>query len=129
MNVTRVLAVEDDKYISGAYKAKFETAGFKSKFAYDGKEALMLLKTFIPDVIILDLVMPRGDGFELLKQLQKNKKWSEIPVIIASNLEEEGFVQKARSFRANEYVFKSGLSLADLVNRINEIKTERISKQ
>jgi DNA-binding response OmpR family regulator len=122
-----VLVVEDDKYISSAYKTKFEAEGFNSKVAYNGKEAISLLKVFHPDVIVLDLVMPRSDGFEVLDKLRKNTKWRQIPVIIASNLEEKTHIKKAQNFQANEYVFKSNLTLVDLVNRIKEIKQEQSS--
>ncbi|MBP9716719.1 MAG: response regulator [Candidatus Levybacteria bacterium] len=120
----RVLAVEDDKFISRAYQAKFESEGFKVKFAHDGVEAIDLLKKYTPDVIILDILMPRSDGFSVLKKIQKNKKWADIPVIMATNLEGENNILKARDLNVDEYVVKSRLSLKDLVNRIHEIKNE-----
>lgn len=119
-----VLAVEDDKFITRAYQAKFESEGFNVRFAHDGVEAIGLLKKYIPDVIILDILMPRSDGFSVLEKIQKNKKWADIPVIMATNLEGENNITRARDLNADEYVVKSKLSLKDLVNRINEIKNE-----
>lgn len=121
-----VLVVEDDKYITKAYQTKFESEGFEVKFAMSYDEAFEVLEEFAPDVIVLDIVMSDGNGYDVLERLGGNKVWSKIPVIMATNLDQDVSVRKARLLGANEYVVKSGLSLVDLVNRINEIKNEII---
>lgn len=113
-----VLVVEDDKFISGAYQAKFESEGFDCKFAFNGEEALEILKTFIPEVIILDLVMPIKNGFEVLKELKKDKKLSKIHIFVATNLGQEQYIVKAKEMGANDYILKSELSLSDLVKKM-----------
>ena len=119
-----VLAVEDDKFIAKAYQEKFENEGFKSRFAYDEFEAIEFLKKSVPDVIVLDILLPKSDGYAFLEKIQKNKKWANIPVIMATNLDGEENMRRANVLGAKEYVVKSRLSLTDLVNRINEIKNE-----
>lgn len=119
-----VLAVEDDKFIARAYREKFENEGFTSRFAYDGIQAINFLKKSVPDVIVLDILLPKSDGYAFLKKIQKNKKWANIPIIMATNLDEEKDIRTAAVLGAKEYVVKSRLSLTDLVNRINEIKNE-----
>ena len=113
-----VLAVEDDKFISNAFKTKFEAEGFKFKAAFNGEEALTILKTFVPSIIILDLVMPIKNGFEVLKEVKKDKRLSKIPIIVATNLGEEQYIVKAKEMGASDYMLKSELSLADLVKKI-----------
>lgn len=122
-NIT-VLAIEDDKFILHAYKIAFENEKFITKLAGSSHEAFQILKSFTPNVIVLDLLMPEEDGFSILKKLQKNKVWSNIPVLIASNLDDEKYYEQAKSYGVGEYVVKSGISLIDLVNRIKEIKNE-----
>jgi len=119
-----VLTVEDDKFITKAYQAKFKSEGFEARFVEDGEEAINALEKFIPDVIILDILMPKSDGFSVLKKIQKNKKWADIPLILATNLDDEKSLEKSHALGVNEYVVKSRMSLTDIVNRINEIKNE-----
>jgi len=118
---TSVLVVEDDQFITNAYKYKFEEAGFDVKIAYNGEEALDLLKKNIPDVIILDIIMPVKNGFEVLSEIKKDKKLSKIPVIVATNLGQEEHIKKAMDLGANEYIVKSELSLNDLVSKIKSM--------
>ena len=113
-----ILIVEDDKFISGAYKTKFDSEGFISKCAFNGEEALEILEKFTPDIIILDIVMPVKNGFEVLKQIKKDKNLAEIPVIVATNLGQEQYIVKAKEMGAADYILKSELSLADLVIKI-----------
>lgn len=115
-----VLIVEDDKFISGAYKTKFESVGFVSKCAFNGEEALAILKKITPDIIILDIVMPIKNGFEVLKFLKKDLRLSKIPVIVASNLGEDQYIVKAKEMGASDYILKSELTLNEIVEKINK---------
>jgi len=119
-----VLAIEDDKFILSAYKTAFENEGFEVHLAPSAKDALKQLKAITPNIIILDLLMPEDDGFSVLTKLQKNKKWAQIPVLIASNLDDEKYIEKAKTLGVGEYVVKSNISLVDLINRIKEIRNE-----
>jgi DNA-binding response OmpR family regulator len=123
-NNISILVIEDDKFIVNAYKIAFENEGFETKIAKSGKEAILILKSYSPNIIILDLLMPEEDGFSVLKKLQKNKKWANIPVLIASNLDDPQHIEKAKALGVGEYVVKSGISLVDLINRIKEIRNE-----
>jgi DNA-binding response OmpR family regulator len=120
---TTILVVEDDKFISNAYKAKFESEGFKFTAAFNGEEALQILQKTIPDIIILDLVMPIKNGFEVLKEVKKSKSLNTIPIIVATNLGEEQYIIKAKEMGANDYMLKSELSLSDLVEKVRYLLT------
>lgn len=114
----KILVAEDDKYLADAYKLKLTKAGFDVLMASDGHETLEALKTFTPDLIILDMVMPVKDGFTTLEDLKKSEEWKDIPVIIASNL---GQREDMMQLGAEDFVVKSDLKLEDLITKINTI--------
>ena len=117
--MAKVLVVEDDKFLVHAYSAKLEKAGFTIQVANDGEQALEMLKTFIPDVIILDLVMPRKDGFATLAEIKLQDTLKTIPVIVASNLGQNDEINRAKELGASDFVTKSSLSLSELIDKIN----------
>lgn len=123
----KVLIAEDDKFLATAYKAKLTKAGFEIRVTSDGQEALQALKEFIPDVIILDLVMPVKDGFAVLEELKKDDKLKLIPVIVASNLGQKEDTEKALSLGAIDFIVKSDLSMDELVNKIKQIIAKKAS--
>lgn len=115
-----LLVVEDDAHLSEVYQMKFEKIEYDAKVVRSGREAFDVLAKFNPDVIVLDLVMEEIDGFEVLLQLKKNKKWSNIPVIIVSNLGQQANIDEAMSLGAAEYVIKSDSTLKNLVHLIEK---------
>lgn len=114
----KILIVEDDKYLVGAYQAKFSRAGFTVEVALDGEDAFKKLETFKADLILLDLIMPRKDGFEFLFELRSHPELKGIPVIVASNLGQKDSVAKVKELGVTEYILKTNMSLDDLVTRI-----------
>jgi CheY-like chemotaxis protein len=117
----KILIAEDDKFLARAYQVKFAKAGFDVQVATDGEETLTILKTFQPDVILLDLIMPKKDGFVILAELKKNEQYKNIPVIIASNLGQPGDMEKAKSLGAVDYFIKSDFSLKKIIEKINDL--------
>ncbi len=116
----KVLVVEDDSFLIKAYVAKLTGSGFDLQTASDGEEALNVLKTFKPDVILMDLVMPRKDGFATLEEIKKNDELKNIPVIVTSNLAQQEALDRAKALGAADFITKSDLSMEDLVKRINK---------
>jgi two-component system, OmpR family, alkaline phosphatase synthesis response regulator PhoP len=117
--MAKVLVVEDDKFLISAYRAKLTKVGFEVQMAGDGVEALEVLKTFRPDIILLDLVMPRKDGFMTLEEIKQQPELKSIPVIVASNLGQKEDLDKALGLGATDYIIKSDLSMDSLVELIN----------
>jgi DNA-binding response OmpR family regulator len=118
----KILVVEDDKYLSGAYKVKLLKMGFEVRTAADGEEALAVMKEeFAPDLILLDLVMPRKDGFATLEEIKKNDKWKSIPVLIATNLGQKEDVERGMKLGAIDYLVKTDTSVDDFVNKVKSI--------
>lgn len=116
---TKVLMAEDDKFISLAYKDGLTRAGFEIIIAKDGNEAVQQAKSFMPDIILMDLVMPEKNGFEALEELKKDKATKDIPVIILSNLGQDSDITKGKELGAADYLIKSNFSISEVVEKIN----------
>lgn len=119
--MAKILIAEDDKFLIAAYKAKFAKAGFDLKIVTDGKEALDALKSYTPDVMLVDLIMPNKDGFAVLEEMGKNPAYAAIPVIVASNLGQKEDVQKAKALGARDFIVKSDVSLDEIVKKVNAL--------
>ena len=117
----KILIVEDDTYLANAYRVKLTKAGFEVKNAFDGDEAINILQTFTPDVILLDIVMPKKDGFATLEEIKANENWKNIPVILATNLGQKEDREKGISLGAVEFFTKTDFTLNNLIEKINSI--------
>lgn len=121
---TNILIVEDDKILANIYKIKFSKSGFNVTIAYDGDQAIGAVNKQIPNVILLDLLMPKKDGFEVLKELRANALWKDVPVVVASNLGQDEDIKRAMSMGADNYFIKSNVKIADVVDTVlKTIKT------
>jgi len=119
--MAKVLVVEDDRFLISAYRAKLSKSGFEVQMAGDGMDALTVLQSFTPDVILLDLVMPRLDGFATLAAIKKQDSLKDIPVIVTSNLGQKEDIDKAMALGAKDFIIKSDLSMDELVTRIQRL--------
>jgi len=117
----KILIAEDDGFLATAYRVKLVKEGFDLQIASDGEEALNILKTFVPDVIVLDLVMPRKDGFATLEEIRKQPIFKDIPIIVASNLGQQDDIDRAMALGAQDFITKSNLSMSDLITKLNNI--------
>ena len=117
----KVLVAEDDNFLMSAYSTKLAKEGFEFKIASDGEEVLEILKTFTPDVLLLDLVMPRKDGFAVLEEIKKMDGFKDIPVIVTSNLGQKEDIDRAMALGARDFITKSNLSMSDLVEKIKSV--------
>ncbi len=121
----KILVAEDDKFLANAYRVKLTKAGYDIVLTNDGVETLQKLQEFIPDLIILDLVMPTKDGFAVLEELKKSDTLKNIPCIVASNLGQKEDIDKAMSLGARDYVVKTDLSMQKLIEKIKNILGEQ----
>lgn len=117
----KILVVEDDKFLASAYKVKLEKEGNEVVISKDGKEALLALDNFSPNVIVLDLVMPNMDGFDFLKNIKADEKHKNIPVVVASNLGQKEDIDKALELGASDFIIKSDLSMEGVVKKISSV--------
>lgn len=121
----RILIVEDDRFLSSIVKGRMEKRGFTVEQAFDGQEGLEKLHEFKPDLIILDLIMPKVSGFEFLERVSTDPEFSGTPVLIASNLGQDSDIEKAKHLGAVDYYVKVRTSIDDLDKMIQNIVTQK----
>lgn len=113
-----ILIIEDDKFLSKIYSTKFEKLGIPTDLAVNGQIGLAKMKEDPPKLILLDLIMPKVDGFDVLEEMNKDKKLEDIPVLVLSNLGQESDIERAKKLGAKEFIVKSDTSIADVVTKI-----------
>lgn len=115
-----LLIAEDDQFYANLYKTKLEKEGFAVIIATNGSETMRLIEENKPNLIILDIVMPELDGFEVLKKLKEQSDFKDVPVIVLSNLGQQEDVDRALSLGAFRYIVKSNVSIHDMVESVEE---------
>ena len=118
---SKILIAEDDQFLCKAMTTKLTKEGYEVKIALDGVQLMDLLKSYIPDLIILDLLMPKKDGFEVVKEVKADPKLKNIPILIASNLGQSSDIQQILALGATDYLIKSEFTLESLVQKIKNI--------
>jgi DNA-binding response OmpR family regulator len=116
--VKKILVTEDEKSLAKVLQAKLTRSGYEVKVAFNGEECLQLLKNESFDLILLDLIMPRVDGFSVMRELHTQGPMPDI--IVMSNLGQESDVDEARSLGAKDYLVKSNTPLSALVERVED---------
>lgn len=117
-NKKKVMIVEDDEHISKVYEIKFAKDGIETSLARDGEEAVVKITAEKPDVILLDLMLPKKDGFGVLEDIKKVPELAKIPVIILSNLGQKGDQDRAIGLGANEYLVKVDYPIQEIVEKV-----------
>lgn len=113
----KILIIEDEKFLSMILKSRFEREGFNVFQAVDGEEGLKMAQE-TPDIILLDLIMPKVSGFEVLETMRTDPELSKIPVVVASNLGQESDIQKARELGVVDYYVKATTPVEDIVKMV-----------
>jgi two-component system alkaline phosphatase synthesis response regulator PhoP len=116
--MSKIFVAEDDRFLATAYRAKLSKAGFDVTILGNGQEMLDALVKDVPDLILLDLVMPLKDGFTALEEIRAQDKLKSVPIIVTSNLGQQEDLDKAKALGANDYVIKSDLSMDALVTKV-----------
>src|SRR5439155_18717092 len=108
--MSKILIVEDDQIVANIYRNKFSVDGFQVEVALDGQAGLELTRSFRPDAIILDLMLPKMTGVELMKQLRSEPEFQHLPVIVFSNTYLTNMVQEAWKAGATKCLSKANCS-------------------
>ena len=116
----KILFVEDEPSLQKAIGEVLTQEGYEIITAPDGEEGVKLTKQDGIDLILLDLILPKKDGFEVLKEIKEDEKTKNIPVIVLTNLEGTGDVEKALSLGATTYLVKANYELEDVVKTVKE---------
>jgi DNA-binding response OmpR family regulator len=116
----KILFIEDEPHLQKAVGEVLKQEGFKIFSALDGEEGIKSAKKEKPNLILLDLILPKKDGFEVLAELKADQKLKDIPVIILTNLEGTGDIEKALGLGATTYLVKANYELEDIIKKIKE---------
>jgi len=114
----KILLIEDDKFLNRAYKDGLERAGFEISTAVDGVSGLEKMKAEKPNLVLLDLVMPGKNGFEVLEEMRMDEELKDIRVVILSNLGQETDVRKGKELGAVDYLIKTDWSMREVVEKV-----------
>lgn len=115
-----ILVVDDEEDLRGVLEQKFTDEGFTVFTAKNGKEAIDVALKNKPDMIVLDIVMPEMNGFEMLSELQKDEWGKNVPVIFLTNSSSLETISKAVEFSSAEYIVKTDIGLDEIVKRVKE---------
>ncbi|TSC55454.1 MAG: hypothetical protein G01um101418_938 [Parcubacteria group bacterium Gr01-1014_18] len=116
----KILVVEDDRFLSKVYSTKLTAGGYETLLAGDGEEGARRVAEDLPDLVLLDIVMPKKNGFDVLREVKSSSKTKDIPIIILSNLGQEDDVKKGMELGAVDYLVKTNLSIHDVVRKVQD---------
>lgn len=120
-----VLIVEDDAFLKKLLADKLRREGFQVEQVDGGKEALEYLSRETPIIVLLDLVMPGIDGFQVLEEIRKDQSKKNMPVMVLSNLGEQENIERARSLGANDYLIKAHFIIDEIIERISALVAKK----
>jgi DNA-binding response OmpR family regulator len=120
-NGKKILIVEDDAFIRDIYQVKFNQEGFEVITADNGLEAIKKLEQSVPDIILLDIIMPYMDGMATLKKIKENETWKKIPIIMLTNISEREKVEEGMDQGIDGYLIKSHFTPSEVVHKVNAL--------
>ena len=121
MGMKKILTIEDDTFLKNIESSKFAKSGFEVATAMTKADITQTLATFTPDIILLDMMLPDIDGFQVLKNLKADEKTKNIPVIVFSNLSSDEDVKKMTDAGAIAFMIKSNFTLDEVIEKINTL--------
>lgn len=116
-----VLIIEDDDFLKSMITQRLKAEGFEVAGAPEGKIAFGLIKDEVPILIILDLLLPGVDGFQILREIRQDARLQEVPVIVLSNLGEPEHIDKAKTLGADDYLIKAHFTLGEIMEKVNKL--------
>jgi len=120
-NKIKIVLVEDDAFLAGMYVTKLNLEGYDVHLASDGEKGLKLVKEELPGIILLDVILPKMSGFDVLKDLKADAKTKNIPVILLTNLGQRDDVKKGLDLGAVDYLIKAHFMPSEVVEKIKKL--------
>lgn len=124
-NKGTILLIEDDAFISGMYQTKLSMLGYTVRVAADGEAGWQELMRERPDLLLLDIVLPKKDGFEILADLRNDERLKDLPVILLTNLGQKPDVQKGLELGGDDYIIKAHFTPTEVVEKIEKMLKKR----
>ena len=119
-----VVLVEDDTFLANIYKTKFEMEGFRVSVAADGEEGVAMIHKENPDIILLDILLPKKDGFVVLEEIKASDATKNIPVVMLTNLGQKDDVEKGLKLGAVDYLIKAHFKPSETVEKVRKVLKE-----
>ncbi|MEK7576414.1 MAG: response regulator [Patescibacteria group bacterium] len=119
--IYKILLVEDDKFLIKLYSEKLVREGFEVSMAISGEEGLTKIEREKPDLILLDIILPQKNGFDILSEVKLNPHTKDIPVILLTNLGQDADIKTGMDLGAADYLIKTDFSINDLPERIRRV--------
>ena len=121
-NNTLIYLVEDDSFIYGMYQTKLKNRGYMVELAVDGESAWARLQQDpLPDLVLLDVVLPKKDGFEILEELRANERTKYLPVILLTNLGQKPDVERGVKLGADDYIIKAHYTPSEVMEKVEKL--------
>lgn len=120
----KILVIEDDRFLRGLLIQKLENEGFTISAAVDGNEGMEKIRIEHPDVVLLDIILPGMDGFEILQKAQASQELSKIPIILLTNLGQQEDIERGLRLGAKGYLIKAHFTPSEIVDKIKEVVRE-----
>ncbi|RJQ35201.1 response regulator [Candidatus Parcubacteria bacterium] len=117
-NKRKILLIEDEEMLANMYEVKFKNEGFELIKALDGSQGLEMAKATKPDFILLDIIMPKIDGFSVLKSLKEDESTKSIPVMMLTNLGQDEDIERGKQMGAVGYLVKANITPAEVVESV-----------
>src|SRR5277367_6350382 len=112
----KILIIEDDQIVANVYRNKLAVEGYQAESAADGETGLKLMRTFQPDVVVLDLMLPKMSGIEVIKQIRSEADFAKLPIIIFSNTYLTNLIQEAWKAGATKCISKANCSPKEVID-------------
>lgn len=119
-NKIKILLIEDEEMLANMYEVKFKNEGFELEKALDGAEGLEKAKSIKPDFILLDIIMPKMDGFSVLKALKEDQVTKDIPVMLLTNLGQDEDIEKGKELGSVGYLVKANITPSEVVAEVKK---------
>lgn len=120
MKQSKILIIEDDAYISEMYEFKLVSDGYLVEVVPDGYVGLDYMSKHLPKLVLLDIVMPKIDGFAVLQKIRENPQWNDVPVVMLTNLGQKDNVDRCLEMGANGYIIKAHFTPAEVLEEIKK---------
>lgn len=117
-NKKTVLLIEDDIFLSQLLTTRLQKSGIEVIKAFDGEAAIEILKTTKPNLMLLDIILPKKSGFEVMEEIHSNPMLKDGPIIVISNLGQDADIVRGKALGAVEYLIKAQISIDDLIEKI-----------
>jgi DNA-binding response OmpR family regulator len=117
----KIVIIEDEAALQDALKKAFVSGGYEVQQAFDGEEGIELIRSSKPDIVLLDLVLPKKHGFEVLQEMKTDDAIKDVPVLVLTNLEESTEVMKAIELGARGYLIKANYALKEVLAKVKDV--------